>query len=50
MISGSTNEFSRKFWAGNESISIGHGGIGIVSSATGLARDTVVHDQKDVIA
>ena len=49
-ISGSMNELSKRLWAGNECISIGHGGIGIVSSATGMARDTVVHGRNDVIA
>ena len=49
-LSGSMNELSKRLWAGNECISIGHGGIGIVSSATGLARDTVVHGRNDVIA
>ncbi|EQD74932.1 Rhodopirellula transposase family protein, partial [mine drainage metagenome] len=49
-ISGSMNELSRRLWAGNECISIGHGGIGIVSRATGMARNTVAHGRDEVIA
>lgn len=49
-ISGSMNELARRLWAGNECISIGHGGIAIVSEATGMARNTVVNGRKEVIA
>ncbi len=49
-ISGSMNELSRRLWAGNECVSIGHGGIGIVSLATGMARNTVAHGRDEVIA
>ncbi|MHB1811497.1 MAG: ISAzo13 family transposase [Thermoplasmataceae archaeon] len=49
-ISGSMNELSKRLWAGNECISIGHGGIGIVSRATGMARNTVVNGRNEVIA
>ena len=47
-ISGSMNELSKRLWAGNECISIGHGGIGIVSNATGMARNTVVNGRNEV--
>ena len=43
-------ELSRRLRAGNECISIGHGSIGIVSMATGMARNTVSNGQKEVIA
>ncbi len=49
-ISGSMNELSKMLWAGNECISIGHGGIGIVSRATGMARNTVVNGRNEVTA
>lgn len=49
-ISGSMNELSKRLWAGNECISIGHGGIGIVSMATGMARNTVVKGRNGVTA
>ena len=41
-ISGSMNELSKRLWAGNESISIGYGGIGIV-------RNTVVKGRNEII-
>ena len=40
-IYGSFNELSRRLWAANESISIGYGGIEIVSRATGISRPTI---------
>ena len=49
-ISGTMNELSKRLWAGNECLSIGHGGIGIVSKATGMARNTVVNGRDEVIA
>ena len=49
-ISGSMNELSKRLWAGNECISIGHGGIDIVSKATGMARNTVVNGRNEVNA
>ena len=49
-ISGSMNELSKRLWAGNECLSIGHGGIGIVSMATGMARNTVVNGRNEVTA
>ena len=49
-ISGTMNELSKRLWAGNECLSIGHGCIGIVSMATGMARNTVVNGRNEVIA
>ena len=49
-ISDTMNELSKRLWAGNECLSIGHGGIGIVSKATGMARNTVVNGRDEVIA
>ena len=49
-ISDTMNELSRRLWACNECLSIGHGGIGIVSMATGMARNTVVNGRNEVIA
>ena len=40
-ISRSLNELSRRLWAGSENISIGYGGISLVSRATGLSGVTV---------
>ena len=40
-ISDSLDELSRRLWAANESLSIGYGGIEIVSRATGLSRPTI---------
>ena len=47
-ISGSFNELSRRLWAANESISIGYGGIEIVSRATGLSRPTIHKGIKEI--
>ena len=40
-ISDTLDELSRRLWAANESLSIGYGGIAIVSIATGLSRPTI---------
>jgi hypothetical protein len=48
-VSDSFNELSRRLWAGNESLSIGYGGIAIVSRATGLSKDTVRKGMDDII-
>ena len=47
-VSDSFNELSRRLWAGNESLSIGYGGIAIVSRATGLSKDTVRKGMDDI--
>ncbi len=41
-VASSFNELSRRLWAANESISIGYGGISIVSEATGISKPTIV--------
>ena len=47
-ISSSFNELSRRLWAANESISMGYGGIEIVSRATGLSRPTIHKGIKEI--
>ena len=42
------NERSKRLWAGNESLSIGYGGIEIVSTATGLSRSTVIKGMNEI--
>jgi len=40
-VSESFNELSRRLWAANESISLGYGGVEVVSLATGISRPTI---------
>ena len=47
-LSGTFNERTRRLWAGSESLSIGYGGIEIVSKATGLSRSTVIKGMKEI--
>ena len=47
-LSGTFNERTRRLWAGSESLSIGYGGIEIVSRATGLSRSTVIKGMKEI--
>ena len=47
-ISASFDELSRRLWAANESISIGYGGIAIVSKATGLSRPAIVRGIREI--
>ncbi|MHB8361896.1 MAG: ISAzo13 family transposase, partial [Thermoplasmataceae archaeon] len=47
-IATSFNELSRRLWAANESISIGYGGIAIVSKATGLSRPTILKGMNEI--
>ena len=47
-ISSTFNELSRRLWAGNESISIGYGGIAVVSKATGMSRKTIEKATKEI--
>ncbi len=47
-ISGTFNELSRRLWAGNESISIGYGGIAVVSEATGISRKTIEKAMREI--
>src|SRR6516225_7077078 len=35
------SEFTRRRWAAVEAVSLGRGGIGVVSAATGLAHSTI---------
>ena len=47
-VATSFNELSRRLWAANESISIGYGGISIVSEATGISKPTIVKGIKEI--
>ena len=47
-LSDSLDELSRRLWAANESLSIGYGGIEIVSRATGLSRPTIRKGIRDL--
>lgn len=47
-ISPVLDERMRRLWAGAESSVIGFGGIGIVSKATGLSRNTVVRGEQEL--
>jgi hypothetical protein len=40
------DERSRRLWAAAESVAIGYGGDALVSSATGLARETIRHGRR----
>ena len=40
-VSESFDELSRRLWAASESISIGYGGVEVVSSATGISKPTI---------
>lgn len=42
------DERSRRLWLGNEALSQGWGGIGIISKATGADRETISKGQKEV--
>jgi hypothetical protein len=42
------NERTRRLWAAAESIAIGFGGDAIVSSATGLARQTIRNGRREL--
>ncbi len=47
-VSDSFSELSRRLWAGNESLSMGYGGIAIVSEATGLSKDTIKKGMNEI--
>ena len=47
-LSGTFNERTRRLWAGSESLSIGYGGIEIVSKASGLSRSTVIKGMNEI--
>ena len=42
------DERTRRLWAAAESIAIGYGGDAIVSSATGLARQTIRNGRREL--
>jgi len=42
------NERGRRLWAAAEARSIGYGGDALVSSATGLARETVRNGRREI--
>jgi len=42
------NERGRRLWAAAESRSIGYGGDALVSSATGLARETIRKGRREI--
>jgi hypothetical protein len=44
------NERARRLWAAAESIAIGYGGDALVSSATGLARETIRNGRRELAA
>ena len=42
------DELSRRRWAAAESLAIGYGGDAVVSSATGLARETIRKGRREI--
>jgi len=42
------DERGRRFWAANEAIELGYGGINAVAQATGLGRSTIHRGCKDI--
>ncbi|MYC68376.1 MAG: hypothetical protein F4X12_18820 [Acidobacteriia bacterium] len=42
-------ERSRRRWAAAESMAIGYGGDALVSSATGLARETIRKGRREIV-
>src|SRR5687767_6383341 len=44
------DERSCRLWAANESLALGHGGLGLVARATGLARSTLVDGRRELRA
>jgi hypothetical protein len=47
-ISPSLNELSRRLWDDNESISIGYGGIALVSKATVISRSMILKGMNEI--
>jgi len=43
------DERTRRLWLGNEALSKGWGGIGIISKATGADRETIAKGQKEIL-
>jgi transposase len=48
MLSGSLTERQRRLWAAAETLNLGHGGISIVSRATGISRPTITRGIKEL--
>ena len=42
------NEKSKRLWCANEAISLGRGGIKLVSTATGVSRTTIIAGMKEI--
>ena len=42
------DERARRLWAAAESVAIGYGGDALVSSATGLARETIRNGRREL--
>ena len=42
------DERARRLWAATESVAIGYGGDALVSSATGLARETIRNGRREI--
>lgn len=40
-LCGALDERTRRLWAASEAMALGHGGVGAVSQATGLAESTI---------
>ena len=49
-LQNSLSEKARRYWAATEAMSYGHGGIGLVSQATGIARSTIARGIKEIKA
>ena len=49
MVSPDVNERGRRVWAATESLAIGYGGDAVVSSATGLARETIRKGRDEIV-
>ena len=43
------DERARRLWAAAESVAIGYGGDALVSSATGLARETIRNGRRELV-
>ena len=48
MLSGSLNERQRRLWAASETLNFGHGGIALVSRATGISLPTIRRGIKEL--
>ena len=50
LIKDQQNERSRRIWAANEAIALGHGGVTIVSEATHMAKSTIAIGKKELLS